>query len=77
MKELVIGCDVPAYFSNFRFYDGERQVEYEKLKIKHTTEGFGELDQTLERVRRRRKFKEITLVIEQTGIYSLPVRMSR
>ncbi len=72
-KELVIGCDVSAYFSNFKFYDSERQVEYAKLKIKHTTEGFRELDQTLERVRRRRKFEGITLIIEQTGIYSLPV----
>jgi len=72
-KSLVIGCDVSAYFSNFRFYDGERQVEYAKLKIKHNTEGFRELDQVFEKTKKRRKFEEIVLVIEQTGIYSLPV----
>ena len=72
-KKLVIGCDISAYFSNFKFYDSERQVEYEKLKIKHTTEGFRELDQTLEKVKRRRKFEEVVIVIEQTGIYSLPI----
>ncbi len=73
MKELVIGCDVSAYFSNFKFYDSKSQVEYEKLKIKHNTEGFRELDQTLDRVKKRKKFEGTTLVIEQTGIYSLPV----
>ena len=73
MKELVIGCDVSAYFSNFKFYDRDKQVEYAKLKVKHTTEGFRELEATLGKLRRRRRFDQITIVIEQTGIYSLPI----
>ena len=73
MKELVIGCDVSAYFSNFKFYDRDKQVEYAKLKVKHTTEGFRELEATLDKLKRRKRFDQITIVIEQTGIYSLPI----
>lgn len=73
MKELIIGCDVSAYFSNFKFYDRDTQVEYAKVKVKHTTEGFWELEATLNKVKRRRRFSQISIVIEQTGIYSLPI----
>ena len=73
MRELVVGCDVSAYFSNFKLYDKEKQVEYARLKIKHNTEGFRELEQEIEKTRKKRKAKKVTIVLEQTGIYSLPI----